>query len=388
MNWLTRSIRNKILASAAAGLGLLVVVALVSVAQSWDATQTLEVLLATMALSLGIIFWVVQKLISAPVKQLTNDLYRLSKGDFSTPVRYSSDDELGQIASNAERTRSQLAKIMAEANRSATGVLSAIDNLSLTAQAASGHSLEQSSAASATESTLDEMSRTITSVAEITEGIRQHTDEGLELTHKSNEYISQLIGEIEMVGAAVRDIAESVNEFIKSTNTITSMTKQVKEIAEQTNLLALNAAIEAARAGEQGRGFAVVADEVRKLAEKSSTSASEIDSVTKALEQKSGIVEKSIQQGLQSLAAGDDVIESVVMEIGAANQSIRRAKQEIGNISAIVSRQQAVKNEVVDAIGKIVQLAESTSMAISSVSTEANNLNQLAEELRKSLKPL
>lgn len=388
MNWLTRSIRNKILLSAAAGLGLLVVLALISVAQSWDTTQTLEVLLAAMVLSLGMNFWVVQKLISAPAKQLTNDLYRLSKGDFTTPVRYSSDNELGQIASNAERTRSQLAKIMAEANRSATGVLSAIDNLSHTAQAASGHSLEQSSAASATESTLDEMSRTITSVAEITEGIRQHTDEGLELTHKSNEYISQLIGEIEMVGAAVRDIAESVNEFIKSTNTITSMTKQVKEIAEQTNLLALNAAIEAARAGEQGRGFAVVADEVRKLAEKSSTSASEIDSVTKALEQKSGIVEKSIQQGLQSLAAGDDVIESVVMEIGAANQSIRRAKQEIGNISAIVSRQQAVKNEVVDAIGKIVQLAESTSMAISSVSTEANNLNQLAEELRKSLKPL
>lgn len=388
MNRLGRSIRIKMLLITAIGSGLLISTTFVAMSASWNLIMTIEVMLLSTAIFMASVFWVVQKQIVAPANSLANDLNRLDRGDFTLPIRSSMPNEIGQIAISAERARANLAKIFSEVNSSTAEVCAAMVKLSSTTQDATQSAQLQKDAASTTGTTAEQLSRNIASVSEITDGVSQHTHEGMEQTHKSNEYISQLIGEIDMVGSAVREIAESVNEFIKSTNTITSMTKQVKEIADQTNLLALNAAIEAARAGEQGRGFAVVADEVRKLAEKSSTSANEIDAVTKSLEQKSAVVEKSIQQGLQSLAAGDDVIESVVMEIGAANQSITRANQKIDNISVFIIKQKVVNSEVAEAIAKIAHLSEAAHFASNSVNTEANNLNQLTDRLGNTVKQL
>ncbi|MEW5903535.1 MAG: HAMP domain-containing methyl-accepting chemotaxis protein, partial [Pseudomonadota bacterium] len=128
---------------------------------------------------------------------------------------------------------------------------------------------KQSDAAQAVSAAVSQVSSSISQVAENTDRVAKLSHESLERANRGQESLQEMVEELNNVEHAVQQIASSVNQFVANTQSITSMTQQVRDIAEQTNLLALNAAIEAARAGEQGRGFAVVADEVRKLAEKS-----------------------------------------------------------------------------------------------------------------------
>jgi methyl-accepting chemotaxis protein len=194
-----------------------------------------------------------------------------------------------------------------------------------------------------------------------------------------------MIGEISHVENAVKQMANSVEAFVKSTQTITNMTQQVRDIAEQTNLLALNAAIEAARAGEQGRGFAVVADEVRKLAEKSAQSASQIDVVTKTLADQSEHVEKSIQQGLQSLQSSQNLMQSVASVLAESNESVGSVNRGVDGITSSVNEQKRTSQEISHNVVNIAAMAESNNNAIMQTVQAAKDMEQLADNLKRSV---
>ena len=191
-----------------------------------------------------------------------------------------------------------------------------------------------------------------------------------------------MIGEIGRVQDAVNQIAGSVKEFVDSTRAITGMTQQVKEIADQTNLLALNAAIEAARAGEQGRGFAVVADEVRKLAEKSAKSANEIDQVTNSLNQKSTHVEATVQAGLHSLQATQEQIGRVSTMLTEAGEAVTKSSHGVSDIAASVGEQSLASTEIARHVEQIAQMSEENHAAVESNNQDIVRLEQLARELQ------
>lgn len=308
-----------------------------------------------------------------------------SDGDLTRRVPVYGNDEVAQAATAYNGLIAGIAMIMSQVSNSANTVSSTAANLSAASTRISQGTLAQTEAAASTASAVEEITVSINSVASNTDDVRKLSEKSLQQTRLGNQNVTGMIGEIDRVQEAVRMIAGSVKEFVDSTRAIAGMTQQVKDIADQTNLLALNAAIEAARAGEQGRGFAVVADEVRKLAEKSAQSANEIDRVTNSLNQKSTHVEATVQSGLRSLAATSEQVERVSSVLTEAGELVEQSSQGVSDIAASVNEQSLASNEIARNVEKIAQMSEENNVAVESNTHEIVRLEQLARELQSAV---
>jgi methyl-accepting chemotaxis protein len=319
--------------------------------------------------------------IARPLREVSGTLSELASGngDLTKRLPDQRQDEIGELARYFNHFMDNLQKLIRQVSECSDQVSSASTELSATASGVATSSQAQSESASSTAAAVEQITVSISSVAQGAEEVLSLSRESMQLTSNSNRSLQELLTEVGRVENAVKDIATSVEEFVRSSQAITSMTKQVKDMAD---LLALNAAIEAARAGEHGRGFAVVADEVRKLAEKSGHAASEIDVVTRTLGEQSEGVEKSIEQGLTSLASSQERVAQVVSLLAEATNAVERASDGVGEITSSVKEQTAASNDIARNIESIAQMAEQNSEAVRETSEAAHHLENLAATLR------
>jgi len=338
---------------------------------------------ASINVALGLVFTpLLVRSITRPLHQLYTTMLAIQgTGDLTLRAPVCCDNEIGQVAKAFNALVLNFRGIAGEVSRSTAAVTTAATQLSAAADQVKENSIRQSEAASSTAAAVEQVTVSIASVSDSVEETRQASHESLEHTVKGNVGVSQMVGEIDLVETSVQAIALAVREFVQSTSQITAMTKEVRDIADQTNLLALNAAIEAARAGEQGRGFAVVADEVRKLAEKSGHSASEIDAVTQSIAQQSVLVEKSIEAGLQHLTTTQDFVEDFANTLAQTKQSVNHVTTSVDQIATAAKEQSSASNEIARNVEKIAHMTENNAAAIGETSAAAHQLRDMADRL-------
>ena len=193
--------------------------------------------------------------------------------------------------------------------------------------------------------------------------------------------VQSTIDDLGMIAEEVNGTAESVHNLQQETTRISTVTGVIGDVAAQTNLLALNAAIEAARAGEQGRGFAVVADEVRKLAARTAESAAEITGIVAAIEQGANDVVKRMQQAVHTVQQSASRAE----ETGVAVQAIRNASTQTvalaSEISYAIREQSAASNLIAVQVEKIALMSETNTGTANQTSSQADDLHALAERM-------
>ncbi len=225
------------------------------------------------------------------------------------------------------------------------------------------------------------LSDSISAVANYAEVVHDLSDKSVKHTGDSELLLSDLSRRIEHVQQTMDDINCTVSEFLQKTGQISVMTQQVKDMADQTNLLALNAAIEAARAGEHGRGFAVVADEVRKLAEKSGTSAGNIDAITLSLDTHTEDLERVLKQGRDAISASAGVLKKVLGSLEATRSAAHDSVSGVAAIVQSVGEHMEKSHSIVRNMERIAGMAEQNMEAMNLTAQAMVKVKGIASEM-------
>jgi methyl-accepting chemotaxis protein len=309
---------------------------------------------------------------------------RIAAGDLTTEVECAAGDTSSVLAGMKEMQQT-LRTMINEIVRGAEQLSSASEQLLHASEDVAARSRQQSESASAMAAAVEEMTVSIDQVAENAREAHTISVHAGDLSSKGAHVIQNAAAEMHNISEAVQSSSAIIEDLGRQSDQITSIVNTIKEIADQTNLLALNAAIEAARAGEQGRGFAVVADEVRKLAERTTLSTAEIAGMVGKIQNGTRNAVSSMETGVVQAGKGVDLASQAGTSITEIRDGSVRVMEVVNSISDSIREQGTVSSEIAKNIERIAQMSEESANAIQNTTNAARHLQQLSSGLHNSV---
>lgn len=344
---------------------------------------------ATLAILLLVTILVSQMTVRLNHLATTMEQLNSGTGDLTIRLPITANDEIGRSGRAFNRFVESLAALVRDVRQQSQAVSSATTQLTSAAKQVEQASSQQSQAASASAAAVEEVTVAIQHIAEASQDVARLADTTGNLTDNSTQAVSKLSQEIRRLTATMQTLSDKVVSLGERSNEIDSIVHVIKDIADQTNLLALNAAIEAARAGEQGRGFAVVADEVRELAERTTTATTDISRIVNTIHHDTREAVNEVQTTRQLMENNVCVAE----EANAAMSAIHRNNQEliarINDIANTTQAQSGSSHEIANNVEQISGMAQhnnhvvqEVAQAVSALQNMANNLTTIVGQFR------
>lgn len=317
------------------------------------------------------IWWTCRRWIARPLQQAIAIADQVADGDFTARIDTRQSDEIGHLMRAFARMQEQLSRLLGDVRGAADQVAANTCQLQAASIGVADSSQEQSDAITCMAASVEEMSSSITLIAENAGHAEEIARDSVRQAEESSAIIDNAVGAMTQIADTVRQTASTVETLGEHSESISSIAGTIKDIADQTNLLALNAAIEAARAGEAGRGFAVVADEVRKLAERTAQSTQQIGQLISAIQNATRDAVDKMDRGVAEVGSGVEL---------AGTAEVSRA---IAGITDAIREQSTASHSVASGIEQIAGKIEKNSSEAKTTAGAAEELQTLAQQLRQ-----
>ena len=351
-----------------------------------DSNQAkLIILLVTLAgLALGILFAImITRGIVNPLGLLVRQANRIAEGDLSQDIKHQRQDELGQLMDQMQHMTLNLRQLVGELTQSATHIATSAEELSSVSEQSRSGVNQQRTELEQVSTAMNEMAATVQEVARHAETAFGSARTADGEASDGDQKVTLTISQIGKLSDDIRESLQTINQLEAESLNIGSILDVIKGVAEQTNLLALNAAIEAARAGEQGRGFAVVADEVRALAQRTQQATSEIETMILGLQKKA---QESVVMMEESTAMALETV-TIANEAGASIRAITRSVSDIqqmnSQIATAAEEQSTVAEEINRSVFSIREVSDHSAAATEQTAASSAELARQGSELQR-----